>query len=172
MNTSSAKRLQQPQSQQEQAPVSDMGSLLDQDVMSCSEAYIEEPYNKAADTLNNVLHQGCGLTQQLESLASIYLMLENDLMHSFCEALYAQMDNKETWCDSRILNRTFAESSKVSGYDETVYIDLEPNQSPVTSNTTTQASYLETIHFNVKVAIFCVYVQPQCLMPITRFHGH
>ncbi|KAL7334390.1 hypothetical protein PS15p_200024 [Mucor circinelloides] len=172
MNTSSAKRLQQPQSQLEQAPVSDMGSLLDQDVMSCSETYIEEPYNKAADTLNNVLHQGCGLTQQLESLASIYLMLENDLMHSFCEALYAQMDNKETWCDSRILNRTFAESSKVSGYDETVYIDLEPNQSPAASNTTTQASYLETIHFNVKVAIFCVYVQPHCLMRITRFHGH
>lgn len=147
MNAGSARQHQQPQPQQEQQ-ASDMGSLLNQDITDCTEVYIEQPYDKAADTLNNVLHQGCGLTQQLESLASIYLMLENDLMHSFCEALYAQMDNKQTWCDPRILNRTFAESSKVSGYDETVYIDLASNQSPAA---TTQASYLETIQFNVKV---------------------
>ncbi|KAK4521658.1 GH18 domain-containing protein [Mucor velutinosus] len=158
MNASSARRYQQPQPQpqpqpqQEQQQANDMGSLLDQDIINCSEAYVEQPYNKAADTLNNVLHQGCGLTQQLESLASIYLMLENDLMHSFCEALYAQMDNKEAWCDSRTLNRTFAESSKVSGYDETVYIDLASNHGPATSKSTTQASYLETIQFNVKIS--------------------
>ncbi|GAN05393.1 hypothetical protein MAM1_0090d04863 [Mucor ambiguus] len=156
INASSARRLrhQQPQTQwqQDQQQMSDMGFLLDQDIMDCAVAYIEQPYNKAADTLNSVLHQGCGLTQQLESLASIYLMLENDLMHSFCEALYAQMDNKETWCDSRILNRTFAESSKVSGYDETVYIDLASNRSPATNKSTTQASYLEMIQFNVKIA--------------------
>ncbi|KAL9538603.1 hypothetical protein MBANPS3_010810 [Mucor bainieri] len=153
MNASSVQPQQQPQLQTQQQQADDMGSLLDQDIMDCSDAYIEQPYNKAADTLNNVLHQECGLTQQLESLASIYLMLENDLMHSFCEALYAQMDNKETWCDSRILNRIFAESSKVSGYDETVYIDLaETNQSPATSKATTQASYLEMIQFNVKIS--------------------
>lgn len=159
MNASSARRhqqqpppLPQQQQQQEQLQANDMGSLLDQDITNCTEAYIEQPYNKAADTLNHVLHQGCGLTQQLESLASIYLMLENDLMHSFCEALYAQMDNKETWCDSRILNRTFAESSKVSGYDETVYIDLACDASPATSKSTTQATYLEMIQFNVKIS--------------------
>ncbi|KAF1798272.1 Spc98 family-domain-containing protein [Mucor lusitanicus] len=151
IQANSTRRDQQPLQEQPQA--SDMGSLLDQDIIKCIDAYIEQPYNKAADTLNNVLHQGCGLTQQLQSLASIYLMLENDLMHSFCEALYAQMDNRETWCDSRILNRTFAESSKVSGYDETVYIDLASDPSPVTtSKSTTQAAYLEMIQFNVKIS--------------------
>lgn len=128
----------------------DIGSLFDQDFMRCSEAYIEEPYNKAADTLNNMLHNSCGLRQQLESLASIYLMLENDLMHSFCEALYIQLDNNETWFDARILNRTFAESSEVSGYNETVYIELETNES-IISKSGTQASYLEMIQFNVEV---------------------
>ncbi|CEP12196.1 hypothetical protein [Parasitella parasitica] len=151
LNANLAIRSQQQQQHREQDSTYDYGSLFDLDLMRCSEAYIEEPYNKAASTLNTTLHQSCGLNRQLESLASIYLMLENDLMHSFCEALYTQLDNNETWFDSRILNRTFTESSEVSGYDETVYIELESVDSTM-SKLNNQASYLELIQFNVEIA--------------------
>lgn len=151
LTASSTKRSQQQlKTEHEQEIAGDIGSLFDQDFIRCLEAYIEEPYNKAADTLNNMLHNNCGLKQQLESLASIYLMLENDLMHSFCEALYTQFDNNETWFDTRILNRTFSESSEVSGYNETVYIELETNENNISQSETT-ASYLEMIQFNVDV---------------------
>lgn len=140
-------RNQQQQGVEIESPES-IGSLLDQDFIRCSEIYIEEAYNKAADTLNHMLHQNCGLEQQLKSLASIYLMLENDLMHSFCEALYIQQDNNENWFDVRTLNRTFAESSQVSGYNETVYIELESNAN---TRPKSQASYLEMIQFHIEV---------------------
>ncbi|KAI8638556.1 Spc98 family-domain-containing protein [Parasitella parasitica] len=150
LNASSTAR-NQKQHDKEQDCTDDHGSLFDQDMIRCSEAYIEEPYNTAANTLNTALHQSCGLKQQLESLASIYLMLENDLMHSFCEALYTQLDNNETWFDSRVLSRTFAESSEVSGYEETVYIELESIDSTI-HKLKNQASYLEMIQFNVEIS--------------------
>jgi hypothetical protein len=70
---------------------STIGVLFDQVFIQAVEKYIEKPYHQVANHLNKVLHQECALDQQLKTLASVYLMLENDLMHSFCEALFIQV---------------------------------------------------------------------------------
>jgi gamma-tubulin complex component 5 len=129
----------------------DFGSLFDQNFFRCSEAYIEEPYKKTADKLNNTLHRDCGLSRQLESLAAIYLMLENDLMHSFCEALFIHIDNNEPWFDQRVLNQTFTEACETSGYNEAVYIQVRQRRGDNTSSPTTIAKYLEDIEVKMEV---------------------
>jgi hypothetical protein len=135
--------------------VNDFGSLFDQNFIRCSEAYIEEPYRKTADRLNNTLHKHCGLSRQLESLAAIYLMLENDLMHSFCESLFLHMDNNEPWFDQRILSQTFTEACETSGYDETVYIRVRRSREEDVPHSS--ATYLEYIEFKVEVVTNCKY---------------
>lgn len=129
--------------------VEDEGTLFHQNFIEFTEKYIQDPYHNTANTLNNVLHKNCRLSEQLKSLASIYLMLENDLMHSFCYALFKQMDNHEPWFDKRILNSTFLEACRLSGYDEIVYIQIvQPDE---TNSPKTLASYLDLIEFKVEV---------------------
>ncbi|KAI8386940.1 Spc98 family-domain-containing protein [Blakeslea trispora] len=123
--------------------------LFDQCFYSCLEAYINEPYSRAAQTLNQVLHLDCQLLNQLTSLSSIYLMFENDLMHAFCEALFFQMDHGTKWFDQRILNRTFADACKTGGYDETVYLGIKTDDS--SKEGVSHAAYLEWIEFKVEV---------------------
>ncbi|KAI8056450.1 Spc98 family-domain-containing protein [Thamnidium elegans] len=129
--------------------IDDVGSLFDQNFKQFIEKYIQEPYRNTADTLNNVLHKDSRLPEQLKSLASIYLMLENDLMHSFCQVLFKQMDDNEPWFDKRMLNSTFSEACKLSGYDEIVYIQL--GQREESNRQRTSASYLDLIEFKVEI---------------------
>lgn len=129
--------------------VDDFGSLFDQNFIQFIDKYTQEPYINTADTLNKVLHANCRLSEQLKSLASIYLMLENDLMHSFCEVLFKQIDDNELWFDKHMLNSTFSEACEISGYDETVYIQVEKIDDINQSNTV--ASFLELISFKVEV---------------------
>jgi gamma-tubulin complex component 5 len=146
---------QQHQEQEPDALIEDdLGSLFDQNFKQFIEKYIQEPYRNTADTLTNVLHKNCRLPEQLKSLASIYLMLENDLMHSLCEVLFTQMDNNENWFDKRILNSTFAEACETSGYDEIIYMELkERNNQEFNNKPVTAASYLELIDFKVQVKL-------------------
>lgn len=132
----------------DQPIIDDVGSLFDQNFKQFIEKYIQEPYHITAGTLNNMLHKNSRLPEQLKSLASIYLMLENDLMHSFCQVLFKQMDDNEPWFDKRMLNGTFSEACKLSGYDEIVYIQLGHRES---SRRRTSASYLDLIEFKVEV---------------------
>lgn len=127
----------------------DTGCLFDQNFIQCVEKYIEQPYTSIAERLNSVLHKHCGLQSQLDSLATVYLMLENDLMHSFCETIFMQMDKNEYWFDQRILNGVFVEACKSSGYDETVYI--ETKKIKASSEINTMASMLELIDFKIQV---------------------
>lgn len=129
--------------------VDDFGSLFDQNFLQFIDKYTQEPYINTAQTLNKVLHTNCRLPEQLKSLASIYLMLENDLMHSFCEVLFQQIDNNEIWFDKHMLNSTFSEACDMSGYDETVYIQV--GESDDANHAKTVASYLELISFKVEV---------------------
>ncbi|KAI7889635.1 Spc98 family-domain-containing protein [Mucor mucedo] len=129
--------------------VDDFDSLFDQDFIQFIDKYTQEPYINTADTLNKVLHNNCRLSEQLKSLASIYLMLENDLMHSFCEVLFKQIDDNELWFDKQILNSTFSEACEISGYDETVYIQVEQTDDVSPPNTIT--SFLELISFKVEI---------------------
>lgn len=145
------KKHQKQQIQTDSMQVNDFGSLFDQNFIQFIDKYIQEPYRITADTLNKVLHTNCRLPEQLKSLASIYLMLENDLMHSFCEVLFRQMDDNELWFDKRMLNSTFSEACETSGYDETVYIQVE--NSNLSNNSRVVASYLELISFKVEVKI-------------------
>ncbi|KAI9472221.1 MAG: Spc98 family-domain-containing protein [Benjaminiella poitrasii] len=111
--------------------------------------YLGEPYSSTADTLNDVLHKKCELMQQLGFLASVYLMLENDLMHSFCEALFLHMDNDDAWLDPRVLNSAFINVCKTNGYDEVAQITVKEkmvhNDIPIIS------SFLDLIEFKVKI---------------------
>ncbi|KAI8380436.1 Spc98 family-domain-containing protein [Choanephora cucurbitarum] len=126
-----------------------LNQLFDQCLHACLEAYIEMPYAKAAQTLNQVLHLDCQLLNQLTSLSSIFLMLENDLMHTFCESLFFQIDHGAKWFDSRILNRTFTDACENSGYDEVVYLGIK--QDDVSKEALTHAAYLEWIEFKVEI---------------------
>lgn len=130
----------------------DLGILFDQSFTQFTEKYTEKPYNYTANTLNNVLHKQCKLSEQLSSLSSIYLMLENDLMHSFCEAVFEQMDANEPWFDERMMSSTFSEACETSGYNEIVYIKLkEIVAEDGVFRSSTAASYLELIDFIVEV---------------------
>lgn len=130
----------------------DIGSLFDQCFISFLERYTEQPYKQTADILNNVLRKQCGLFEQLGSLSSIYLMLENDLMHSFCEALFQQMDADEPWFDERMMSNTFSEACETSGYDEIVYIKLKDATETMELRSANKASFLELIDFKVEVS--------------------
>ncbi|ORE02434.1 hypothetical protein BCV72DRAFT_265192 [Rhizopus microsporus var. microsporus] len=128
----------------------DAGCLFDQNFIQCVEKYIEQPYASTAERLNSVLHKHCCLQSQLDSLATVYLMLENDLMHSFCEIIFTQMDKNEYWFDQRILNSVFIEACKSSGYDETVYIETRKIKASTEINT--MASMLELIDFKIQIS--------------------
>jgi hypothetical protein len=141
----------------------DLGTLFDQSFMHFTEKYTEEPYNYTADTLNSVLHNQCKLSEQLNSLSSIYLMLENDLMHSFCEALFEQMDANEPWFDERMMSSTFSEACETSGYNETVYIKLKNAVAEDgVFRSPTAASYLELIDFIVEVCEKIYFIDHLC----------
>lgn len=128
-----------------------VGSLFDQCFISFIDMYTEQPYKQIADVLNNVLRKQCGLFEQLDSLSSIYLMLENDLMHSFCEALFQQMDADEPWFDERMMSNTFSEACETSGYDEIVYIKLRGAAENMELRSANKASFLELIDFKVEI---------------------
>lgn len=129
----------------------DMGSLFDQNFISLIEKYTELPYKQTANILNNVLREHCGLYNQLSSLSSIYLMLENDLMHTFCEALFQQMDADEPWFDERMMSNTFSEACETSGYNEIIYIKFKDAAENIAHKSATKASFLELIDFKVEV---------------------
>ncbi|KAG1642611.1 hypothetical protein G6F44_004657 [Rhizopus delemar] len=139
--------------------IDDDGSLFDQSFIQCIEYYVQAPYMNIAHKLNIVLHKHCGLLVQLKSLASIYLMLENDMMHSFCEAIFIQMDNKEHWFDQRSLNGTFIETCETNGYSETVHIEMER---PI--STRTMVSIVELVQFKVSIPWpLNNFIQEDCL---------
>lgn len=129
--------------------------LFDQNFIQCIERYIQKPYMNTANRLNTALHNNCGLSAQLRLLASVYLMLENDMMHSFCEMIFAQIDNKENWFEKRSLNGTFVEACESNGYDESVCIDMEsihPRNQPTKGISETMASVLQFISFKISVS--------------------
>ncbi|KAG1470501.1 hypothetical protein G6F56_002654 [Rhizopus delemar] len=128
--------------------------LFDQNFIQCIERYIQKPYMNTANRLNTALHNNCGLSAQLRLLASVYLMLENDMMHSFCEMIFAQIDNKENWFEKRSLNGTFVEACESNGYDESVCIDMEsihPRNQPTKGISETMASVLQFISFKISI---------------------
>ncbi|RCH82344.1 Gamma-tubulin complex component 5, partial [Rhizopus stolonifer] len=127
--------------------IDNMNLLFDQSFLSCLETYIDIPYTEAAKALDVLLYEKCQLLDQMVSLFSIYFMLENDLMHSFCEALFRQMDQKEFWLNPRLLNQTFANACETSGYDEIVYIGIRESAEGLV----TQASSLELLEFKVEI---------------------
>ncbi|KAJ8659150.1 hypothetical protein O0I10_005189 [Lichtheimia ornata] len=66
--------------------------LFDQAILQSLDDYIAEPYLHATQKLRVVLYESCSLISHLRRIASIYLMLEDELMHIFCETLFQKMD--------------------------------------------------------------------------------
>ncbi|KAI8979370.1 Spc98 family-domain-containing protein [Mycotypha africana] len=133
------------------------GRMIEQELSRCVKMYIESPYMTAANMLNETLHKKGGLQNQMKLFASIYFMLENNLMHSFCQTLFEQMDNNnEVWFDQRILNRTFRETCDLNGYQETAFLELNLGESSddTLNNRNgykSMASKLELITFHVEI---------------------
>ncbi|CDS08793.1 hypothetical protein LRAMOSA10154 [Lichtheimia ramosa] len=62
--------------------------LFDQAILQSLDDYIAEPYLHATQKLRVVLYESCSLMSHFCRIASIYLMLEDELMHIFCEMLF------------------------------------------------------------------------------------
>ncbi|KAG0175256.1 hypothetical protein DFQ28_002116 [Apophysomyces sp. BC1034] len=101
------------------------GLLFDQAMEQFLEAYIESPYENSSYELNQILQRSCGLSQHLISLASVYLMLEDDYMHSFCEALFVQIDQKQLWRDGD-LSKMFVDVCNRSGQTGEIQVRIRP----------------------------------------------
>ena len=65
--------------------------LFDQSIIRCLDKYITEPYQQATYHLNRTLRNEGLLENCLLSISSIYLMLDTNLMHVFCEALFTEV---------------------------------------------------------------------------------
>jgi hypothetical protein len=70
---------------------SDLSSLFDYEFEDCLRLYIDDLHNVSAKTLLHTLRQDACIPDHLQSLANIYLMLDNDLMHTFCETIFIQV---------------------------------------------------------------------------------
>ncbi|KAI9021436.1 Spc98 family-domain-containing protein [Phycomyces nitens] len=130
------------------------GSLLDRDFIHCLETYIESSYEQSADRLNTLLHKNGKMDQHLRSIASIYLMLEDNMMDMFCETLFLQMDQKKAWHDKRTLNNIFAEAGNASGRQDTQSVGLymkKPDREEESIQIDDQSYYLGHIVFNYTI---------------------
>lgn len=52
------------------------------------ENYVVRPHAQLTGHLKRMLVDHCGLFDHLRSISTLYLMLESDLMHNFCESLF------------------------------------------------------------------------------------
>lgn len=73
--------------------------LFDQAILQSLDDYIAEPYLHATQKLRVVLYESCSLISHLRRIASIYLMLEDELMHIFCETLFQKVSTKAAFND-------------------------------------------------------------------------
>ncbi|CAO3626035.1 unnamed protein product [Cunninghamella echinulata] len=88
-------------------------TLFNYDFDECLQQYIKKPYEDSTSRLIAVLQKNKGFSYHLEILTVIYFMLESNLMHSFCEAIFIQMDKKQHWYDRVFLNQAFSDACKL-----------------------------------------------------------
>ncbi|KAI8342061.1 Spc98 family-domain-containing protein [Chlamydoabsidia padenii] len=142
----------------------DQQALLKYEFEDCLQLYIDEPYKVSAKMLLVALQQHECIPIHLQTLSNIYLMLDNDLMHTFCERVFIQMDNKERWYDHSFINHAFAEACQIShSHTDSTKVKLkmevikdDPNQSRKTSlpssyKALTIATYLNHINIDYKI---------------------
>ncbi|KAI9246717.1 Spc98 family-domain-containing protein [Phascolomyces articulosus] len=72
--------------------VDEVPFLFDQSLVRCLDKYITQPYKQTTHHLNRALRNNGLLENCLLSIASIYMMLDTNLMHVFCESLFIEMD--------------------------------------------------------------------------------
>ncbi|CAO3590188.1 unnamed protein product [Absidia cylindrospora] len=156
---------------------SDFLSLFEYEFDDSLRHYIDDLHDFSAQTLLSTLQQHASISDHLYSLSNIYLMLDTDLMHSFCEAVFIQMDKKDRWYDRSFINQAFVDACQIS--DSQKYMTLvdikiqtdknDLNQSRKTSLPTgykalTTATYLNQIRIDYQ--IFWPtnnFIKPQCL---------
>ncbi|RUS27517.1 Spc98 family-domain-containing protein [Jimgerdemannia flammicorona] len=92
--------------------VSDAFSLYHHEVNEHLDNYVRPQYESAGRLLANVLMSRCDLAYHFRALAGIYLMLEGDLMHRFCQMVFHKMDKRQAWYDSQTLNGLFMEACR------------------------------------------------------------
>ncbi|ORZ21692.1 Spc98 family-domain-containing protein [Absidia repens] len=156
---------------------SDFLSLFEYELNDCLQLYIDDLYDFSAHTLLSTLQRHASISDHLYSLSNIYLMLDTDLMHSFCETLFIQMDKKDRWYDRSFINQAFVDACQIS--DSQKYMTLvdikmqtdktDLNQSRKTSlprgyKALTTATYLNQIRIDYQICWPTNnFIKPQCL---------
>ncbi|KAI9315856.1 Spc98 family-domain-containing protein [Dichotomocladium elegans] len=88
--------------------------LFDEALRQVLEDYVNEPYIQATQKLRNVLWESCTFGLHLGAISSIFLMLEDELMHVFCESLFHEMDEA-----------IYAESSGTNAQIDKLFMDAK-----------------------------------------------
>ncbi|KAF7731681.1 Gamma-tubulin complex component 5 [Apophysomyces ossiformis] len=117
------------------------GILFQQAMIRCTETYIDFPYETSCYEMNQILQNNCGLSQHLLSLASVYLMLEGDCMHSFCEALFAHMDQKMLWQRGE-LQKMFVDACSQSLMDDQIQVRINVPQEIASTSIASGLDYI------------------------------
>ncbi|RUS21658.1 hypothetical protein BC937DRAFT_91930 [Endogone sp. FLAS-F59071] len=87
-------------------------SLYHQEFDERLDNYVRPQYESAGRLLAHILKGRCDLTYHFRALAGIYLMLEGDLMHRFCQMVFRKIDKRQAWYDSQALNGLFMEACR------------------------------------------------------------
>ncbi|ORZ01788.1 Spc98 family-domain-containing protein [Syncephalastrum racemosum] len=145
-----------PLTQQTEKPVLHLGRVPDemhlfhQAMTQRLKDYVAEPYAKLTGHLKQVLVDHCGLYDHLRSMSTLYLMLESDLMHTFCESVFIEasdfciaMARGDTPANDQHVHKLFVDAcqaSKLPYYNHAkIYLDQ------------TQSTFWDQIQFDYDI---------------------
>jgi gamma-tubulin complex component 5 len=108
------------------------------------EAYVEPQYKHLATLLMISLNKEAHLRRHLQSLASVFLMIEGDVMNRFAESVFIRMDEGKPWYDDRTINALFLEACRDDKHilAENVHIEVNLNRVGVRLSTLATASQI------------------------------
>jgi hypothetical protein len=89
-----------------------MQDLFRHSFLSLLERYVEPRYRHLAALLMQTLNNQAHLQRHLQCLASLFLMIEGDMMHKFSESIFIKMDEGKPWYDDRTVNALFLEACR------------------------------------------------------------
>ncbi|KAI8092569.1 Spc98 family-domain-containing protein [Halteromyces radiatus] len=151
--------------------------LFEYQLEECLQMYIDSPYQEATKTLLNALQQHETTTFHLGALSTIFLMQNNDLMHTFCEIIFVQMDMKQPWCDHGYINQAFIDACRLTQYKQdmtlvNIKVDLnkddlnQPRKTSLLSEikVMTTATYLDQLNIDYQIPWpINNFIKPYCL---------
>lgn len=106
-----------------------MQDLFRHSFLSLLERYVEPRYKHLASLLMVTLNKQAHLQRHLRCLASLFLMIEGDLMHKFTDLVFVKMDEGKPWYDNRTINALFLEACRDEQLIDAENVHIEVNLS-------------------------------------------